>query len=86
LHEEYIQSDRYQLAKVLRGILAEGKFFESNILYGLKSARYVGIQLMHAQAQMTAVVMNLKRFLKVIKRRKNSAKTIFGKFQSPIAA
>lgn len=86
LHEEYILSDRYQFAKVLRGILAEGKFFEANILYGLKNAKYVGIKLMHAQAQMTAIVINLKRFLKVIKHRKNEAKLILEKSQAPIAA
>lgn len=68
LHEEYIQSNRYQFAKVLRGILAEGKFFEANVLHGLKNARYVGKKLMHAQAKMTAVVLNLKRFLKAMLR------------------
>ena len=72
VHEEYIQSDRYQRAKVIRGILAEGKFFEANILYNLNQAKHVGIALMHAQAQMTAIVINVKRFLKVITRRKNS--------------
>ena len=71
-HEEYIQSDRYQRAKVIRGILAEGKFFEANILYNLNEAKHVGIALMHAQAQMTAIVINVKRFLKVITRRNNS--------------
>jgi hypothetical protein len=73
LHEEYVQSNRYQLAKVLRGIIAEGKFFQTNILYRLNMARYVGIKLMHAQAQMTAIVVNLKRFIKVM-RNKNTAK------------
>jgi hypothetical protein len=69
LHEEYIQNDRYQLAKVLRGIIAEGKFFEANILHRLNSARYVGLNLMQAQAQMTAVVLNLKRFFRVLRKR-----------------
>jgi hypothetical protein len=74
LHEEYIQSDRYQFAKVLRGILAEGKFFEANVMHGLKNARYVGKKLMHAQAQMTAVVLNLKRFLKAMLRKEATDK------------
>jgi hypothetical protein len=71
VHEEYIQSDRYQRAKVIRGILAEGKFFEANILYNLNEAKHVGIKLMHAQAQMTAIVINIKRFLKVLVKRNN---------------
>jgi Transposase DDE domain len=86
LHEEYIQSNRYQFAKVLRGILAEGKFFESNKLYGLKNARYVGKKLMHAQAQMTAVVMNLKRFLKVLRRRQSQEKPTFEQSRTLFAA
>lgn len=73
VHKEYIGSDSYQRAKVIRGILAEGKFFEANILYSLNRAKHVGIKLMHAQAQMTAIVINLKRFLKVmIKRNKRN--------------
>ena len=85
LHQEYIQSNRYQFAKVLRGILAEGKFFESNELYGLKNARYAGKKLMYAQAQMTAVVMNLKRFLKVLRRRQSEEKLNFEKSIAPVA-
>lgn len=73
LHKEYIQNDRYQLAKVLRGIIAEGKFFEANTLHRLNLARYVGLNLMQAQAKMTAVVLNLKRFFKVMRKR-NSLK------------
>lgn len=76
LHEEYIQSDQYQFAKVLRGILAEGKFFEANVLHGLNNARYVGKKLMHAQAQMTAVVLNLKRFLKALLRKEYTEKLL----------
>ncbi|HZJ56944.1 MAG TPA: transposase [Clostridia bacterium] len=86
VHDEYIQSDQYQFAKVIRGILAEGKFFEANILYGLTIARYVGLILMHAQAQMTAVVINLKRFLKVIKNRKDKANSIPDKSKAPLTA
>jgi transposase len=86
VHDEYIQSDQYQFAKVIRGILAEGKFFEANILYDLKNARYVGLKLMHAQAQMTAVVINLKRFLKVIKSRKDKENPIPEKSRAPFAA
>lgn len=86
LHEEYIQSDRYQFAKVLRGILAEGKFFEANILHGLKNARYVGKKLMHAQAQMTAVVLNLKRFLKALLRKENVKEQSNEKSYTPAAA
>lgn len=86
LHEEYIQSNRYQFAKVLRGILAEGKFFEANILCGLKNARYVGKKLMHAQTQMTAVVLNLKRFLKALLRKENTEKPPFEESCAPATA
>jgi hypothetical protein len=86
LHEEYIQSDRYQFAKVLRGILAEGKFFEANVVHGLKNAKYVGKKLMHAQAQMTAVVLNLKRFLKALLRKENTGKPIIEESYVPVAA
>lgn len=86
LHEEYIQSDRYQFAKVLRGILAESKFFEANVLHGLKNARYVGKKLMHAQAQMTAVVLNLKRFLKALLRKENTEKPPIEESYAPAAA
>lgn len=79
LHEKYIQSDRYQFGKVLRGILAEGKFFEANIMHDLKNARYVGKKLMYAQAQMTATVLNIKRFLKVLLRRENESKKLIEK-------
>lgn len=85
-HEEYIQSNRYQFAKVIRGILAEGKFFEANILYGLKTARYIGKVLMTAQAKMTAVVINLSRFLKVMKRRQDEETLSNEKSQGFIAS
>lgn len=86
LHEEYIQSDRYQFAKVLRGILAEGKFFEANILHDLKNARYVGKKLMHAQAQMTALVLNLKRFLKALQRKEITKDPLNEESYTPAAA
>jgi hypothetical protein len=86
LHEEYIQSNRYQFAKILRGILAEGKFSEANLQYGLKNARYVGKILMAAQAKMTAVVINIKRFLKVIYRREKEQKIISEKSRSLVIA
>ena len=54
---------------MLRGIIAEGKFSEANISYSLNIARYVNLKLMHAQAQMTAVVMNLKRFIKSVSKK-----------------
>jgi hypothetical protein len=69
LHSEHVKSNQYQLAKVLRGIIAEGKFSEANINYSLNIARYVNLKLMHAQAQMTAVVMNLKRFIKSVSKK-----------------
>lgn len=85
VHQEYIKSDRYQLAKVLRGIIAEGKFFQANKLYSLNIAKHVGVTLMHAQGQMTAIVINLKKIIKVI-HRKEDAKNSNNKMLRDFAA
>lgn len=86
IHSEYVKSDQYQFGKVLRGIIAEGKFSEANIIYNLNMARHVGLRLMHAQAQMTAVVMNLKRFIKVLARKTYTKNSPLGRQRELLAS
>lgn len=68
-HEEYTKTNNYQLGKVIRGILAEGKFYQANIMFGLDTSIYTGEEKMSFQAKMTAMIINIKRFLKVLTRR-----------------
>lgn len=73
-HSQYVSTNLYQFAKVLRGIIAEGKFLEANNNYSLNISKHVSLPLMQAQAQITAIIINLKRFIKVSKARKNIKK------------
>jgi hypothetical protein len=52
------------MGKVLRGIIAEGKFAEA-VRHGLKTIRYVGKQMAVLQATLVAFILNVKRFLRV---------------------
>ena len=52
------------MGKVLRGIIAEGKFAEA-VRHGLKTMRYVGHQMALMQSTLVAFILNIKRFLRV---------------------
>jgi transposase len=52
------------MGKVLRGIIAEGKFAEA-VRHGLKTMRYVGKQMAILQSTLVAFILNLKRLLRV---------------------
>lgn len=52
------------MGKVLRGIIAEGKFAEA-VRHGLKTMRYVGHEMALMQSTLVAFILNVKRFLRV---------------------
>lgn len=52
------------MGKVLRGIIAEGKFAEA-VRHGLKTMRYVGKQMALLQSTLVAFILNVKRFLRL---------------------
>jgi len=52
------------MGKVLRGIIAEGKFAEA-VRHGLKTMRYVGQQMALMQSKLVAFILNVKRFLRL---------------------
>jgi len=52
------------MGKVLRGIIAEGKFAEA-VRHGLKTMRYVGLRMALMQSTLVAFILNVKRFLRV---------------------
>lgn len=52
------------MGKVLRGIIAEGKFAEA-VRHGVKTMRYVGKQMAIFQSKLVAFILNLKRLLRV---------------------
>ena len=52
------------MGKVLRGIIAEGKFAEA-VRHGLKTMRYVGHQMALMQSTLVAFILNIKRFLRL---------------------
>ncbi|MEJ2117840.1 MAG: transposase [Alphaproteobacteria bacterium] len=52
------------MGKVLRGIVAEGKFAEA-VRHGLKTMRYVGREMAVLQSTLVAFILNLKRLLRV---------------------
>ncbi len=52
------------MGKVLRGIIAEGKFAEA-VRHGLKIMRYVGKQMAIFQSTIVAYILNVKRLLRV---------------------
>ncbi len=53
--------------KVLRGIIAEGKFAEA-VRHGLKTMRYVGKAMALMQSTLVAFILNVKRFLRITAR------------------
>jgi transposase len=52
------------MGKVLRGIVAEGKFAEA-VRHGLKTLRYVGYAMAVLQSTLVAYILNLKRLLRI---------------------
>jgi len=52
------------MGRVLRGIIAEGKFGEA-LRHGLKVIRYVGKTMAVMQSQLVATILNLKRFIRL---------------------
>lgn len=61
---EHARTPEAVMGKVLRGIIAEGKFAEA-VRHGLKTMRYVGHQMALMQCTLVAFILNLKRFLRV---------------------
>jgi len=52
------------MGKVLRGIIAEGKFAEA-VRHGLKTIRYVGQEMALMQSTLIAFILNVKRLLRI---------------------
>ena len=52
------------MGKVLRGIIAEGKFAEA-VRHGLKTMRSVGKEMALLQSTLVAFILNVKRFLRL---------------------
>jgi hypothetical protein len=52
------------MGKVLRGIIAEGKFAEA-VRHGLKTIRYVGKEMALMQSTLVAYILNIKRFFRL---------------------
>jgi len=61
---EHARTSQAVLGKVLRGIIAEGKFAEA-VRHGLKTMRYVGKQMAVLQSTLVAFILNVKRFLRL---------------------
>jgi hypothetical protein len=61
---EHARTPGAVMGKVLRGIVAEGKFAEA-VRHGLKTMRYVGRSMAVLQSTLVAYILNLKRLLRV---------------------
>jgi transposase len=61
---EHARTPEAVMGKVLRGIIAEGKFAEA-VRHGLKTMRYVGKQMALMQSTLVAFILNVKRFLRL---------------------
>jgi transposase len=61
---EHARTPEAVMGKVLRGIVAEGKFAEA-VRHGLKTMRYVGREMAVLQSTLVAYILNLKRLLRV---------------------
>jgi len=61
---EHARTPEAVIGKVLRGIIAEGKFAEA-VRHGLKIMRYVGNQMAVLQSILVAFILNVKRLLRV---------------------
>jgi transposase len=65
---EHARTPEAVMGKVLRGIIAEGKFAEA-VRHGLKTMRYVGRHMALMQSTLVAFILNVKRFLRVTAQR-----------------
>ena len=63
-HRTQARTSEAVMGKVLRGIIAEGKFAEA-VRHGLKTMRYVGKQMAILQSTLVAFILNLKRLLRL---------------------
>jgi transposase len=61
---EHTRTPQAVIGKVLRGIIAEGKFAEA-VRHGLHSLRYVGKQMAVMQSTLIALILNVKRLLRI---------------------
>ena len=61
---EHAQTPQAVMGKVLRGIIAEGKFAEA-VRHGLKTMRYVGKQMAVLQSTLVAFILNVKRLVRL---------------------
>jgi transposase len=61
---EHARTPEAVMGKVLRGIVAEGKFAEA-VRHGLKTMRYVGRDMAVLQSTLVAYILNVKRLLRV---------------------
>ncbi len=64
-NREHAQSQEAVMGRVLRGIVAEGKFAEA-IRHGLKIMRYAGLEMAQMQATLIALILNMKRYLRIM--------------------
>ena len=61
---EHARTPEAVMGKVLRGIVAEGKFAEA-VRHGLKTLRYVGREMALMQSTLVVCILNFKRFLRI---------------------
>ena len=61
---EHEKTPQAVMGRVLRGIIAEGKFGEA-LRHGLKEIRYVGKAMALMQGQLVATILNLKRIIRL---------------------
>ncbi len=61
---EHALTPQAVIGRVLRGIIAEGKFAEA-VRHGLKTMRYVGHTMAVMQSQLVATILNFKRLFRV---------------------
>lgn len=61
---EHATTPQAVMGRVLRGIVAEGKFGEA-VRHGLKQIRYVGKTMAVMQSKLVATILNFKRLLRV---------------------
>ena len=61
---EHARTEQAVMGKVLRGIIAEGKFAEA-VRHGLKTLRYVGREMAILQSTLVAFILNIKRFIRL---------------------
>jgi transposase len=61
---EHARTPHAVMGKVLRGIIAEGKFAEA-VRHGLKTLRYVGREMAVLQSTLVAFILNIKRLIRL---------------------